>query len=123
MTSKLAYAYVRVSDDGNDGEATSVAAQTAAIRAFAAKEGNSLVHVFKEPSVSAHEIVREQFDRMIAQATSTSRPVAMIIVYELSRFARHPLTHFVSESKLSGAGVKLVSVMEAGPTDAPDADA
>ncbi len=122
MTSKLAYAYVRVSDDGNDGEATRVAAQTAAIRAFAAKEGNSLVHVFKAPSISAHEIVREQFDRMIAQATSTSRPIA-IVVYELSRFARHLLTHFVSKSKLSRAGVKLASVMEAGPTDAPDADA
>lgn len=125
MTSQSprAYAYARVSDHGNDGTATSVTAQIAAIRAFAAKNGIALVHIFDEPSLNADQKFREQFNRMIAHATSTSRPVAMIIVYELSRFARHLLTHVVSQGKLSEAGVKLVSVIDAKPTDVPRANA
>jgi site-specific DNA recombinase len=49
---------------------------------------------------------------MIAQAIATDRPVHMIVVYALSRFARRLLTQVTSEHKLSEAGVKLVSLVE-----------
>ena len=76
-----AYAYVRVSVDEEGGENASIVAQTAAIRAFAEKEGIQIIHVFEEPDVSGRKLARKHFDRMIAQATATPRPVDMIIVY------------------------------------------
>lgn len=113
-----AYAYVRVSvDDEGGGSNASIEAQKAAIRALAAQEGVELLQVYEEPDVSGRKLVRKQFDRMIGQATSESRPVDMIIVYSLSRFARRLLTQVVSEHKLTQAGVELVSVTEGSAND------
>ena len=113
MTQPLrAYIYARVSNDDEDGNNASGAAQRAACRAWCEKEGVEVVEEFEELNVSGRKLKRRQFDRMIAQATAAHRPVHMIVVYALSRFARRLLTQMTAEHKLDGAGVKLVSVIE-----------
>ncbi len=113
MTQPLrANIYARVSNDDEDGNNASGSAQRAACRTWCEKEGVEVVEEFEELNVSGRKLKRRQFDRMIAQATAAHRPVHMIVVYALSRFARRLLTQMTAEHKLDGAGVKLVSVIE-----------
>lgn len=119
MTDKQrAYGYVRVSDDDERGNNASIVNQATAIRAYAERENIELVEMFEELSVSGRKLQRRQFDRMIAQATSDERPVHMVLVFALSRFARRLLTQVVSEHRLEEAGVRLISLTE-GCADDP----
>ena len=113
MTQPLrAYIYARVSNDDEDGNNASGAAQRAACRAWCEKHGVEAVEEFEELNVSGRRLKRRQFDRMVAQATAADRPVHMIVVYALSRFARRLLTQVTAEHRLSEAGVRLVSLVE-----------
>ena len=107
-----AYVYARVSNDDEDGNNASGAAQRAACRAWCEKNGVDVVEEFEELNVSGRKLKRREFDRMIAQATAADRPVHMIVVYALSRFARRLLTQVTAEHRLSEAGVRLVSLVE-----------
>ena len=49
---------------------------------------------------------------MMGQATSPERPVQLILVYALSRFARRLLTQVTSEHRLAEAQVRLISLTE-----------
>lgn len=113
MTQPLrAYIYARVSNDDEDGNNASGVAQRAACRAWCEKNGVNVVEEFEELNVSGRKLRRREFDRMIAQATASDRPVHVIVVYALSRFARRLLTQMTAEHKLDGAGVRLISVIE-----------
>lgn len=113
MTQPLrAYIYARVSNDDEDGNNASSVAQRAACRAWCAKNGVDVIEEFEELNVSGRKLKRREFDRMICQATAAERPVHMIVVYALSRFARRLLTQVTAEHKLSEAGVRLVSLVE-----------
>ena len=113
MTQPLrAYIYARVSNDDEDGNNASGAAQRAGCRAWCEKNGVEVVEEFEELNVSGRKLRRREFDRMIAQATEADRPVQMIVVYALSRFARRLLTQMTAEHKLDAAGVRLISVIE-----------
>lgn len=46
---------------------------------------------FEELNVSGRKLHRRLFDRIIAQSTAPGRPVDVIVVYALSRFAGAPL--------------------------------
>ena len=107
-----AYGYVRVSVDEEDGNNASIESQKQAIETYAAREGYELVWVFEEPGVSGRKLARKQFDRMIELATGPERPVHVVIVYNLNRFARRLLTQVMAEHKLQTAGVQLVSITE-----------
>ncbi|WP_174279461.1 recombinase family protein [Sphingomonas bacterium] len=119
MKGKLrAYGYVRVSVDEEAGNNASIAAQAAAIRDYAEREGLELVEVFEDLDVSGRKLSRKQFDRMMGMATSPERPVQVILVYALSRFARRLLTQVTSEHRLAEAQVHLVSLTENFAQDA-----
>ena len=109
---RRAYVYARVSNDDEDGHNASAAAQRAACRAWCEKNGIEAVEEFEELNVSGRKLHRRQFDRMIAQATAPGRPVDVIVVYALSRFARRLLTQVTAEHRLSEAGVRLISLIE-----------
>lgn len=116
-TPRRAFAYVRVSVDEEAGNNASITAQTAAIRDYAFRHGIEVCEIFEEPDVSGRKEQRKQFDRMIALATSDERPVEVIIVNSLSRFARRLLTQLVAEHKLAQANVELISVIEGTAND------
>lgn len=113
MTQPLrAYIYARVSNDDEDGNNASGAAQRAACRSYCERQGWTVAEEFEELNVSGRKLHRREFDRMIAQATAADRPVHLIVVYALSRFARRLLTQVTAEHRLSEAGVRLVSLVE-----------
>ena len=113
MTQPLrAYIYARVSNDDEDGKNASGTAQRAACRAWCEKNNVDVVEEFEELNVSGRKLHRREFDRMIAQSIAADRPVHMIVVYALSRFARRLLTQVTAEHKMSEAGVRLVSLVE-----------
>lgn len=114
-----AYGYVRasVSDEGG-GSNASIAAQTEAIEAYAAREGIEIVEMFREPNVMGDKRERAEFERMMDSATSPERPVDQIIVYNLTRFSRHLTARISSEQRLTQAKVELISVMENFSQDA-----
>ena len=113
MTQPLrAYIYARVSNDDEAGNNASAVAQRAACRAYCEQRGWVIVEEFEELNVSGRKLRRREFDRMIGQATASDRPVRVIVVYALSRFARRLLTQVTAEHRLSEAGVRLVSLVE-----------
>ena len=69
-----AYIYARVSNDDEDGNNASGAAQRAACRAWCEKHGVEVVEEFEEINVSGRKLKRREFDRMIAQATCVDDP-------------------------------------------------
>ena len=114
-----AYGYVRTSvGDGGGGSNASIAAQTEAIEAYAAREGIEIVEMFHEPKVSSDQLMRPEFERMMDSATSAERPVDQIIVYNLTRFSRHLTARIASEQRLTQAQVELISVTEKFSQDA-----
>ncbi|WP_267389241.1 recombinase family protein [Sphingomonas sp. GC_Shp_3] len=113
-----AYGYVRVSNDDEDGNNASIAAQIGAIRERARRDGVEMIEMFEELNVSGRKLQRRQFDAMLADAISPERPVDIIYVYALSRFARRLLTQVTSEYKLEQAGVRLISLTEEFGDDA-----
>ncbi|URW75595.1 recombinase family protein [Sphingomonas donggukensis] len=118
-TPQRAFGYVRVSsEEEGGGQNASIAAQRAAIEAAAAQEGVELVKVFEEPDVSGRKLHRKQFDRMVTLATAAERPVDIIYVFRLDRYARNLFTHVVTDQKLEAAGVRLISLTERFSDDA-----
>ncbi len=113
-----AYGYVRVSNDDEDGNNASIVAQIAAIKDRAKRDNVELIEIFQELNVSGRKLRRPQFDAMMAKATGPERPVDIIYVYALSRFARRLLTQVNSEHKLEQAGVRLISLTEEFGEDA-----
>ncbi len=116
---RRAFIYLRVSNDDEGGNNASSAAQEAACRALCERDGIAVAEVFEELNVSGRKLQRKQFDRMIALATSASRPVHVVVVYALNRFTRRLLTQVTAEHKLTEAGVRLISVTE-GMGDDPN---
>lgn len=103
---------LRVSNDDEGGNNASSAAQEAACRALCERDAIAVAEVFEELNVSGRKLQRKQFDRMIALATSPSRPVHVVVVYALNRFTRRLPTQVTAEHKLTEAGVRLISVTE-----------
>ena len=118
MKGKKAFGYVRVSVDEEGGNNASIAAQADAIHGYARQHGVEIVRIFEEPNVSGRKLTRKQFDRMIAAAVGEDKPVELVIVYALSRFARRLRTQVNAEHQLAEAGVRLVSLTESFGDDA-----
>jgi len=114
---RRAFGYVRVSSDEEAGNNASIMAQAALIREYAVRENIEIIEMFEKPDVSGRKLQRKQFDRMISLATGANRPVDLILVHALSRFARRLLTQVVSEHKLTQAAVELVSLTEGSAND------
>lgn len=115
---KRAYGYVRVSNDDEGGNNASIAAQIAAIQSRAERDNVQIIAMFEELNVSGRKLHRRQFDAMVTKATSQERPVDIIYVYALSRYARRLLTQVVSDHKLEQAGVRVISLTEDFADDA-----
>ncbi len=113
-----AYGYVRVSNDDEGGNNASIAAQIAAIQSRAERDKVQIIAIFEELNVSGRKLHRRQFDAMVTKATSQERPVDIIYVYALSRYARRLLTQVVSDHKLEQAGVRVISLTEDFADDA-----
>lgn len=104
----IAYAYARYSSDNQRQE--SIDAQLQDIRAYAVREGLTIVKVFIDEAESAKSDDRPEFQHMVEDA-KTGRP-DFVLVHKLDRFARNRYDSAFYRKLLKDAGTKLVSVLE-----------
>ena len=98
--------YARVSTDDRKG----IQAQLDRMRRQAEEGGLEPVSHFTDMNGS-----REEFDWMMAQATSENPPFQGIIVYARSRFSRRSEDWEAWNAELEANGVRVISIKE--PTD------
>lgn len=100
--------YARYSSDNQREE--SIDAQIRAIKAYAEREGHSIVKIYTDEAKSATTDNRPQFQQMIAD--SSSGFFDCVIVHKLDRFARDRYDSAIYKRKLKINGVSVLSVLE-----------
>lgn len=113
---KIAAAYIRVSDERQDEYSPD--SQLKKIREYAAKEGYMIPdeYVFYDDGISGRNTKkRGDFNRMVAMAKEKDRPFDVIYVWKFSRFARNQEQSIVYKNLLRKKGVSVVSVSEPIP--------
>ncbi len=114
--SKVAAAYIRVSDERQDEYSPD--SQLKKIREYASKEGCFIPdeYVFYDDGISGRNAKRRnEFNRMIAIAKEKDRLFDVIYVWKFSRFARNQEESMVYKNLLKKKGVSVVSVSEPIP--------
>lgn len=108
--------YARFSSDNQRSE--SIDAQVRAIREFAEKNAIVIVSEYIDMAKSATSDDREQFQRMIKDASKGN--FQFVIVHKLDRFARNRRDSVGYRVELARKGVQLVSVLESFDEDTPE---
>lgn len=110
---KIAVAYARYSSAGQRD--VSIEQQLQDIRAYAEREGYTLVHEYADHARSGFKKVerRVEFQRMLAAAKAGK--FAVVIVWKTDRFARSREDAAVYKGHLRRAGVRVISAMEPIP--------
>ena len=109
MTPKTAAAYARFSSDNQRAE--SISAQLADIRAYAQREGYTIVAEYTDEAKSATTDRRPEFQRMISDAGEGLFDT--VLVFKLDRFSRDRYDFAFYRRQLKRNGVKIVSINEA----------
>ena len=116
ILTKIAAAYIRVSDERQDEYSPD--SQLKKTREYAAKEGYIIPdeYVFYDDGISGRSArKRNDFNRMIAHAKEKDHPFDKIYVWKFSRFARNQEESIVYKNLLGKKGVSVVSVSEPIP--------
>lgn len=108
--------YARFSSDNQRSE--SIDAQVRAIREFAEKNAIVIVSEYIDMAKSATSDDREQFQKMIKDASKGN--FQFVIVHKLDRFARNRRDSVGYRVELARKGVQLVSVLESFDEDTPE---
>ena len=113
---RTAVAYARYSSAGQRD--VSIEQQLADIRAYAEREGYTILHEYADHARSGYKNVaaRTQFQAMIAAAASGSFDT--ILCWKVDRFGRSREDSAIYKGQLSRLGVSVVYVMEPIPTGA-----
>lgn len=102
--------YTRVSSDGQAQDGVSLEAQEAKIRLYAEFADGELLAVFCDAGVSGFRADRRP--EFLAAVDRACREKATLVVYSLSRFARHTREGLELIERLTRAGADLVSLSE-----------
>ncbi|PCH51269.1 MAG: recombinase family protein, partial [Hyphomicrobiales bacterium] len=104
--------YVRVSTGQQAMQDLSIPDQIAQCEAYCNKREWEVVATFTDAGVSASTDNRHDFQAMIAESCSPSKPIDVIIVHSQSRFARNTLDLLHYTKKLEKADVQFVSITQ-----------
>jgi site-specific DNA recombinase len=107
-----AAAYIRVSTKRQADNELSIAEQKAAIDRWADRNGAEVASYFVERGKSGLSDKRPEFQRMVAEALGPVRPFDVVVVLNLSRFARDEMLFEHWRRELSTAGVAIESATE-----------
>ncbi|HMV65388.1 MAG TPA: recombinase family protein, partial [Myxococcota bacterium] len=111
MTTRVAI-YARCSDTKQAEKELSIPAQVDACRAEAARQGWVVVREFMDEGISGRTDHRPAFQDMIAAAKETPRAFDVILMWELSRFARNREHASFYKNLLRKRGVTIASLHE-----------
>jgi DNA invertase Pin-like site-specific DNA recombinase len=115
MTTKGALAYYRTSSVSNVGaDKDSLKRQQAAVHAYAAAHGIEVAEEFYDPAVSGADAVdqRPGFSALLARLALNG--VRVVLVEDVTRFARDLAVQLTGHAMLQKLGVELI------PVNAPD---
>ncbi len=104
--------YLRVSTAAQAERELSVPAQRRGVLAYAARHGKSIAHEYVEPGCSGRNANRKVFRQMLEDVLRPGSDVAVIVVYQTSRFSRDATQARVVKEKLRRKGVRVVSVCQ-----------
>ncbi|MEL6996539.1 MAG: recombinase family protein, partial [Pseudomonadota bacterium] len=104
--------YARVSTGKQAASDLSIPDQLAQCQRYCEGKGWSVAKSFVEAGASATTDDRPEFQAMIAEACTKTKPFDVIMVHSQSRFARNVLDLLSYENKLTKAGVSLVSMTQ-----------
>lgn len=107
-----AAAYVRVSTKRQAENELSLAEQKAAIAAYAAEHGLTIVTEYVEAGASGTTDRRPELQRMIRDAARRPVPFKAVVVFNHSRFFRNAEESAAYRLKLSKCGVQLLSATQ-----------
>ena len=113
---KTAVAYARYSSAGQRD--VSIDQQLADIRAFADREGYTLIHEYADRAKSGYKntSARAEFQAMMAAAASGSFDT--VIAWKVDRFGRNRRDSAIYKGQLQDHGVRVIYAMEPIPTGA-----
>ena len=111
-TLQRAAIYARVSTTRQAEADLSIPDQVRQIEEYCRKMGWQVVGTFIEPGASATDDKRPQFQAMIDLATSTARPVDVVVVHSMSRFFRDQYQSEFYIRRLRKARVDVVSITQ-----------
>ena len=112
VDSLRACAYLRVSTGRQAESDLSIPDQRKQLASFCRAKGWPLLAEYVEPSASATDDARPEFQRMIERATDSDRPFDVIVVHSYSRFFRDSFGLEMYIRRLAKAGVRLLSITQ-----------
>lgn len=104
--------YARVSTERQAEEGVSLSSQVQQIETWAKTQEHIIVETYLEKGASATDDRRQEFQRMIHEATSPEHPFDAIVVFSLSRFFRDSVELGMYERRLARHKVKLISISQ-----------
>ena len=105
---KNAVIYARYSSTNQNEQ--SIDGQLRECRAFAEREGYTVIETYVDRALTGRNDNRPDFQRMIIDAKK--RQFQYVIVYKLDRFARNRYDSAIYKHKLKQCGVKVISATE-----------
>lgn len=104
--------YLRVSTPGQAERDLSLPAQRSAVEQYARQRGATIDREYLEPGVSGTNPQRSEFRRMLEDTLKPGSDIETIVVHHTSRFTRDATEARVVKTRLSKAGVRVVSVCQ-----------
>ena len=113
MTDLLpAAGYIRVSTRKQAEAGTSMDEQKTGIARESERHGYTIVEWYIDGGISGRSANRPEFQRLIADSCSKSRPYAAVFIYNFSRFFRDDYETEGYRRKLEKNGVELLSATQ-----------
>jgi site-specific DNA recombinase len=104
--------YIRVSTARQAEAELSIPDQIKQGQDYCAAHNMTLAQVFTDAGASATDDRRPEFQRMIEEATSATRPFDIVLVHSFSRFYRAQFESEWYQRKLKKAGVRVISITQ-----------
>ena len=104
--------YARVSSEKQAENDLSISAQLKALRAYAEKNGWTIIKEYVDEAESARSANRPAFQEMIAHAKAKTKAFEAILIWKHSRFARNREDAIIYKSLLRKFGVSVISMNE-----------
>ena len=111
VTDRHAVIYCRVSSK-EQVENLSLMTQEKGCREYCERNGITVVKVFVEEGESAKTQFRPEFQKMLKYCKDNGVLITDLVVFSVSRFARHAYDHHSVKAVLAKLGIKLQSVSE-----------
>ncbi len=116
---KRAYGYIRVSTKRQADGGVGLDVQERAIQDYAIQNNIELIHIFKDPGVSAKTMNRPGMNKMVEKCLENKGLIDYVIAYDMSRFTRNADTFGPIALQLTKLGIQFRSVTEPAIDDTP----